>query len=167
MQDRKPFVDRFKIIIELEDYTLANLSQMSRQFRLTVFPYDNINFKIHELLAENCRQTPRTVIRLTEALVYLGNLTTVLKSFGIIKNGYTNKDLQVLRYLNLNEKGIGLQGLTSYLGTSATNYTHQIEPYLLKNELLIRTARGRKLTEKGKIKIKELEDLLISQSTLF
>jgi holliday junction DNA helicase RuvB len=51
-----------------------------------------------------------------------------------------------------------LQGLASYLGDSAENYVYDIEPYLLRNGLIIRTPRGRKITEKGKTKIEELTE---------
>jgi holliday junction DNA helicase RuvB len=160
LADRRPFVDRFKIIIELEDYTIRDIFKISRQYNDTVFPFgkDFQHDNIHEIIALNARGTPRTAIRLLEATIYLnGDIKQVLNNFSIIKNSYTLKDLKVLNYINLNEKGVGLQGLSSYLGTSTTNYMQEIEPYLLKNELIIRSPRGRKITEKGKEMIDELQ----------
>ena len=164
ISDRRPFVDRFKIILELEDYTLDELSGMSKQYRFVVFPKDHVSPELHNIIAKNCRNNPRTSIRLTEALVYIKNISIVLKNFNIIKDGYTKKDLAALKYIALNEKGVGLQGLVAYLGTAPQTYMFNIEPYLLKNKLLIRSPRGRKLTNLGLAKIKELEEGEISHA---
>lgn len=158
IEDMRPFVDRFRLPIELEDYKDNEIALLSRQYRLNAFPHDNMPLALHNIIARNARKTPRIAIRLTEATCYLKDLNKVLYNFNIIKDGYTHKDLKTLKYIALNEKGVGLQGLVSYLGTSAKNYSHEIEPYLLKNQLLIRTPRGRKITPEGLIKIQELEN---------
>ena len=168
IKDRKPFMDRFKIIIELEDYTILELAKLTQQFRKMSFPMDdNIPIEFYTTIAANCRLTPRTAIRLLEALIYLdNNIDVVLNNYDIIENGYTQKDLKILKYIAINEKGIGLQGLVSYLETSDDNYLKFIEPYLLKNELVLRTARGRKITDKGKALVKKLELKLKQRSTV-
>ena len=153
-----PFVNRFKIPIELEDYNLEELAVMAEQYALSVFPRDEVDSSLYKIIAENSRGNPRTVIRLTEALVYMKDINKVLRNFGIIKNGYTDKDLKILKYVSLNDKGVGLQGLASYIGTSATNYLVRFEPLLLKKGLILRTPRGRKICPEGLEKIKELEN---------
>ena len=156
IKDRKPFYDRFKIIVELEDYTISNLGEIGKQYKTKMFPKDKIDDKLYRLVAENSRYTPRTMIRLTEALVYFnGNLTTVLRNFGIIKNGYTIKDKKLLGYL-AKCNVVGLQGLAAFLETSTINYQYEIEPYLIKNEVIIRTPRGRAISEKGRVVLKSL-----------
>ena len=105
--------------------------------------------------------------RLTEATIYLnGDINTVLDNFSIIKEGFTHKDLRVLKYITQNEKGVGLQGLASYLDTSAENFCFEIEPYLLKNHLIMRTPRGRRITNSGVEFIKELEAELAKKKML-
>jgi len=157
LKDRRPFFDRFKIVIELEDYTVDDMVKIISQYKNQVFPVDNIFDPIYEKIAKNSRNTPRTAIRLLEATIYLNNVDKALYNFGIIKDGYTLKDLKVLEYINKNEKGVGVQGLSSYLGTSQENYIYDIEPFLLSNGLIIRTPRGRKITQDGIDKIKELK----------
>jgi len=158
IRNRKPFYDRFKIIIELEDYTEEDLIQIAKQYQERVFNED-LEEDIYKTLAKNCRGTPRTLIRLLEATNYFDkNVKEVLESFGIIKDGFTYKDLKILKYIAQNEKGIGLQGLISYLDTSRYNYLYEIEPYLLKNNCIVRTPRGRKITERGLEIIKMLEE---------
>ena len=93
-----------------------------------------------------------------ESTIYLeGNIAQALDNCGIIDDGYTNRDLKILKYIEENEKGVGVQGLAAYLGISADNYMYEIEPYLLQTGLILRSPRGRKITEKGKEKIKELD----------
>jgi len=157
IQTRKPLVDRFKIQIELEDYTFSDLTDMSLLYQKKLFPNDILKSGTVDLICYNCRNTPRKLIRLLEATVYFNqDIKEVLNCFNIIKNGFTYKDLEILKYLTLNDKGIGLQGLAAYLDTSQANYLFEVEPYLLKQKAILRTPRGRKITEQGVELIKEL-----------
>jgi Holliday junction DNA helicase RuvB len=151
LKKRKPFYDRFKIVIELEDYTDQELVTIAKQYRSRVFSTDKeIDDTIYLSLAQNCRATPRHLIRLLEATIYFHlDIKTVFKNFNIITGGFTTKDLHILKYVVQNEKGVGLQGLASYLDTSVANYLYEIEPYLLKSGLILRTPRGRKITQRG------------------
>lgn len=158
IKNRKPFYDRFKIIIELEDYKQDELVTIAKQYSQTVFPIELVPEPIYASLAENSRNTPRHLIRLLEATIYFDmDLPKVLQSFRILKKGYTEKDLKILKYIVQNDKGVGLQGLASYLDTSTANYLHEIEPYLLMNNAILRTPRGRKITQAGMNLITELE----------
>jgi Holliday junction DNA helicase RuvB len=160
IKDRRPFVDRFKVRIELEDYTLGDLARVARQYRNMVFPNDEVDPTVYDILAANCRHTPRLLISMMELCVYSKSDTdSVLDSYGILYEGFTRRDMKVLQYLAHNTKGVGLQGLVSYLGTSADNYQHDIEPYLLHNGLLVRTPRGRKITVYGETILKKLESM--------
>ncbi len=155
---RRPFVDRFKVPIELADYTLSELAILVKQYKMVSFPHDILDNIIYDEIASNCRRTPRIAIRLLESCVYLkGDIQKVLRNFDIITQGYTLKDLEILKYIELNEKGVGLLGIASYMGTSVNNYTQMWEPYLLRNHLILRTPRGRRISDAGKIKIIELE----------
>ena len=156
LETRRPFYDRFKIVIELEDYTLEDMIKIIKQYKENSFP-DYIDEKIYEVIAKNSQGIPRKAIRLLDATIYFGgDVQEVLKSFGIIKDGYSLKDLKVLEYLFQNQKGVGIQGISSYLNTSTQNYLYEIEPYLLKNNIIIRTPRGRKISDKGIQLIQEL-----------
>lgn len=158
IEKERPFVDRFEVILELQDYTIDELALLIRQYRNMSFPKDQFDVNHYKIIAENARLTPRIAIRLTKATIYLhGDLEKVLYNHSIIAEGYTEKDLIVLKFLNNEPKGSGLSGIAQKLDTSASNYMQQIEPYLVRNNLISRTPRGRKLTQKGLNKIKELE----------
>jgi Holliday junction DNA helicase RuvB len=149
LKDRRPFYERFRIPIELEDYTPKDLSTIGEQFQQNKFPTEKLNRRVLTIIAQNSRLTPRTTIRLTEATIYFkGDIQTVLNNFSIIYNGYTKRDLKLLGYLS-KQKVIGLQGLATYLDTSIQNYLYEVEPYLVKTEMIIRTPRGRSISDKG------------------
>jgi Holliday junction DNA helicase RuvB len=157
IENRKPFYDRFKLIIELDEYSQIDLIEIGKQYVQKVFPGDELIDEMYMVLASNCRGNPRSMIRLLDATIYFdGKVLEVLDSFNILKHGYTKKDLKVLEYITLNENGVGLNGLANYLGTSASNYMYEIEPFLLRNGLVVRTPKGRRITDLG---IEVLEDL--------
>jgi len=162
IQNRKPFYDRFKILLELEHYNLKELEVIIKNYLYQSFPEEQFHFSKIKQIARNCRLTPRIGIKLSEAMVYYdGNLKEVLKNFNIVKDGYTLSDYKVLDYLDKHKK-IGLQALCSYLQTSPKNYLYNIEPYLLTNETIIRAGSGRQITSKGKILTSSLKKGLVN-----
>ncbi len=144
-----PLFDRFKIPLELEDYTQDEMVLIGKQYKEKKFYLDNVSEECYNTLASNSRLVPRHMIRLLEATVYMGDVNTALSNFGIIKDGFTDKDLKVMQYLQSAPKGVGLQSIASYLGTAVENYLYQVEPYLLQSGMIVRTSRGRKITDKG------------------
>lgn len=148
IENRKPFFDRFKLILELEDYEVNDLIQITKQYKNQMFIKDKIHGKVYRIIAKNSKFTPRNSIRLLEATIYTGDIYKVLDNFNIVKNGYTKKDFKLLEYLKVNGI-VGMQGIVSYLATSQANYLYEIEPYLLKTGLIVRTARGRKISNEG------------------
>jgi Holliday junction DNA helicase RuvB len=160
LQKKKPFCKRFKLVIDLdlEKYTLEDLMLIAKQYKERVFSNDKVNVDFYVTVAVNCRNNPRALINLLEAGIYFnGNLKGVLESFGIIKNGFTHRDLTILKYIALNKNGVGLQTLANYLVTPQLNYVYNIEPYLLENELILKTGKGRMITDRGIEFIKILE----------
>ena len=166
IKSRKPFYDRFKIIIELEDYSKSDIVKIGSSYNKKVFPKDKLSRKVYMVLSENSRNTPRKMIRFVEATIYFdGNFVEVLKNFNVISKGYTNEDLKTLTYISQNKGGVGLNGIASYLGTSNENYSYMIEPFLLQNGLITRTPKGRKITELGIKELKKLEKIIKRKET--
>jgi len=161
LKNRRPFYDRFKIIIELEDYNITDIMGITKQYKKMLFESEDIKSSVYKEIAMNSRGTPRTSLRLLEASVYYnGNIKEVLKNCNIIKDGFTSKDLKILKYIASNTAGVGLQGLASYLETSIENYLYLVEPYLLTSHAIMRTPRGRKITDAGINLIKDLSGCL-------
>lgn len=146
----RPFYDRFKDIIQLEDYNIDDIFKIVKQYNYKVYPTDILSDDIYILIAKNSKGIPRAAIRLLDATIYFNHdAHNALRCFGIIKDGYTIQDLKTLKYIAQNDKGVGLQGIASYLGISETNYLYEIEPYLLQTNCIVRTPRGRKITNNG------------------
>lgn len=159
-KDRRPFFERFPLPIPLVGYDEKEISEIAKQYLTNTFPSDTLSDSIITTIGNNSRRTPRTALQLVDATIYAGNnVQRALDNRDIIKDGYTRADLKVLKYVKKNENGVGLQGIVSYLETSGENYLYDIEPFLLTNDLILRTPRGRKITEEGKKKIEELEKI--------
>lgn len=159
LQKCRPFYDRFKIPIELEEYSDDELFNIGKQYKDKTFPHDSLSDDIIMKLAKSSRGTPRVMLRLVEATIYFEqDYKTVFENFHIIKYGYTHKDLKVLEYLDMNERGAGLQSICAYLDIPSASYLYDIEPYLLRGGLITRGARGRKISDKGKILMEELQN---------
>ena len=153
----KPFVDRFKIQHTLEDYTLNELVTILKQYKERLYGKEKVNDEIFVQVARNCRATPRIGIRLLESYLFMNqDLKTVLETYDIIKNGITKEDIKVLQYLNQFPKGVGVQTISGYLGTSEQNYVYIIEGYLLQQGLITKMRTGRIITDKGKEFLNEI-----------
>lgn len=155
----KPLVDRMKIQKTLEPYTIEDMIRLASQYTQKTFANEKIDANIYNTIAENCRLTPRIAIRYLESYVYMEtNIEEVLQSYDIVKDGFTIHDIKVLELLNSHEKGVGLQAIAGYLGTSEENYLYSIEHYLLYNGFIVRLPRGRIISEKGKKFYKDIKD---------
>ena len=78
-----------------------------------------------------------------------GSTEDVANIFDIkYSNGYTKKDEKLIKYLSSN-KVSGIQGICSYLDINQDYYLNELEPLLLRDNIIVRTPRGRKLSEIG------------------
>lgn len=153
----KPLVERMKIQNTLENYTANDLVRIIKQFKEKTFSKENINDDVYELIANNCRNTPRMGLRILENYIFMGKtIQEVLHAEGIIKEGLTVEDIRVLQLLSEQKNGVGVKAIASYLGTSEENYLYKHEQYLLAKKLITITSR-RIITTKGKEFLKCLE----------
>jgi len=147
----KPFIDRMKIHITLQNYNIEEMKRIIKQYKTKLFPNIKISEEVYTILAKNSRLTPRKANRLTESLIYIGDINKTLEVYDIIdkERGLTKIDIRILDYLSANDK-VGMQGLCAYLDTSQANYMYQYEPYLIQLGLISRTPRGRSISDKGR-----------------
>lgn len=155
----KPLVDRMKIQKTLDDYSIEELTILTKQYKDKTFPTHQIDNDIYLKIAKNCRGTPRIAIRWIESHIFMQcSIEEVFSSYNIIKDGITTDDIKVLKLLNEKEKGVGLKAISAYLGTSEENYLYQIEGYLIQKGLLTISSR-RQITDKGKLFLEELQNI--------
>jgi holliday junction DNA helicase RuvB len=146
----KPLVDRCKIQKTLDPYSIDELSTLLKQYQKKTFKNVNIEESVFVLLAKNARGTPRIGIRLLESFIYMQKpLEQVFKAYNIVKDGITTEDVKVLKLLEDNPKGIGLNSICAYLQTSVENFMYQQENYLIELGLMT-IGNRRQITSAGK-----------------
>ncbi len=77
--------------------------------------------------------------------------TAALKMLGVDHLGLDPQDRKYLEtILRVFHGGpVGVEAVAHTLNTACDTLTDEVEPFLLRTELVVRTPRGRKLTSKG------------------
>lgn len=145
-----PFKSRFRHIY-LSDYNLKDMSLIVKNAFKRV--KTNISLNAVEEIAKRSKLNPRTAlsilkfvkeVQITENIKIISKNKTleILNILGINELGLTEMDLKYLEALRY-DKPIGLKSLASILSLDEQTIEEQIEPYLLKERMIERTARGR------------------------
>ena len=71
------------------------------------------------------------------------------KNLGIDSIGLTKTELRILRTLNDRKEPIGLDNLAIVCNESSKNIKNTIEPYLIQRGFIVRSGKGRVITDKG------------------
>jgi Holliday junction DNA helicase RuvB len=156
-----PLIERFGIDQELREYTNSELVEIIHR---TAKIYDiSIEEEAAVSLAQRSRGTPRKANKLlkrvidfacVESVENIENnfLKNILKNeLNIDENGLEEKDIRILKtlYYDFENRAVGLKNLASSISENIDTLEYSIEPYLIKNKLIVRTSRGRKITKKG------------------
>ncbi len=155
-----PLRSRFGLVCRLELYSVSELVKVaeavSRKLEL------KIDGEGLELLARCGRGTPRILIQVLKrvrdyAVVHGWKVVDrekaerVLKELGIDSYGLDRLDRKILQTIADKFKGgpVGLNTLATVLKEDVDTIENVHEPYLIEMGFLIRTPRGRRITEKG------------------
>ena len=168
-----PLRDRFGIVNKLEFYSDNELQRIVKRTAqvLDMFIDDDAAME----LARRSRRTPRIANRLFKrvrdfALVegegYI-NLEITLKSLDrlkVDKYGLDNIDIDYLNALitKFNGGPVGIETIATAIGEEVTTIEDIVEPFLLQEGFIKRTARGRVATEKAYKHLK-----IVNQGSLF
>lgn len=155
-----PLRNRFPIQIKLEDYSLESIQEMtSRNF-------ERMRKKITDeavvLLAQSSRKNPRILKnncrRVLDYAIYknlenidIYDVLEVLKQLKIYDDGLNYIDIELMRtmFYKFNNRPISMDTIALVLGENKHDITTIYEPYLVENGYILRTRKGRILTEKG------------------
>jgi Holliday junction DNA helicase RuvB len=156
-----PLRDRFGISQKIEFYTNDELKQIIVNFSRLINL--NLDDEASHNLSRISRGTPRIALRLLRRVrdyaqvvektdVISQNLVKkALNSYQIDEKGLDSLDRQYLSLLNLNKSiPTGLDSIAAGLGDDSSMLELVVEPYLIQIGFLIRTPRGRLLTNLGK-----------------
>ncbi|BDQ27795.1 hypothetical protein ASB1_14710 [Helicobacter heilmannii] len=153
-----PLRDRFGMHFRMEFYSIEELQAIITQASLKL--NKPIETPASLEIAKRCRGTPRIALRLlkrvrdfadsfSEAQINLKTTQHALEALGVDAHGLDSLDL---RYLNLlvGAKGrpLGLNTLAASMHEDESTLEEVIEPFLLANGYLERTAKGRIATPK-------------------
>ncbi len=154
-----PLRDRFGMHFRLNFYTDNELSQIVTQAskKLDKVTAKDASFEI----ARRSRGTPRVALRLLkrvrdfaevedEDTIEIHRCKYALDELGINDKGFDEMDLKLLELLLSNKgKPMGLNTIAAALSEDEGTIEDAIEPYLLANGYIQRTARGRVATIKS------------------
>ena len=159
-----PLRSRFRQILELQPYTVADLQQIVSGLA------KKLGFTLPDDLALDIARRSRGTARVAISHlmwcrdVVQGDggvatpelLHTAFELKGVDTQGLTQTDREYLRRLIESEEAVGLDTLASVLGESIATITETIEPFLLREGFVTRTARGRIATDKARALIQEV-----------
>ncbi|MGQ4893381.1 MAG: Holliday junction DNA helicase RuvB C-terminal domain-containing protein [Candidatus Njordarchaeia archaeon] len=155
----KPFVDRFKLLLQFEIYSDDEIAQIlsftAERLELTFDP------KAIELLASRSRGVPRIA---NKFLLFARDVACALYDTqhisvecveemfninNIDKYGLTRLDRKVLSYLAEVKRPIGLGAIAQAVDEDKVTIENSVEPWLVRQHLVVRTPNGRQITEEG------------------
>ncbi|RUM51015.1 MAG: Holliday junction branch migration DNA helicase RuvB [Hydrogenothermus sp.] len=155
-----PLLSRFGIILQFDFYDENSLSQIIKKSaeKLGIKITDEASLEI----AKRSRGTPRIANRLIKRIEDFAvvknkeeiDLKLVLEAFeflGIDEYGLDFKDREYLKVLAFNFEGkpTGIKTLCIALSEEQDTIEQVIEPYLIKIGFIIKTPKGRVITERG------------------
>jgi Holliday junction DNA helicase RuvB len=154
-----PFRARFGVLERLDPYPASDILEIvHRSAKLLDLPLDA---PAAELISQRARGTPRVANRILRRLRDVaqvkgkGKLTVALAEQGLIMlgidaQGLTELDRRILKIIADQGGGpIGLKTIAVAVGEEEDTIEDTYEPHLIREGLLAKTPRGRKLTEKA------------------
>lgn len=153
------FRDRLRLHLRIEPYSINDSTRIAENAlgKMGI----QVSSKAASCIAKRGRGVPRRIIGLCEQIrdVVLAagkSVATVelcdeaFNNFGIDSIGLTVQDYELLECLNKFKTPVGLKTIAALINESAEVIEEMLEPYLLKENLISRTPRGRIITEAGK-----------------
>jgi Holliday junction DNA helicase RuvB len=154
----EPFRARFGLLEKLEWYPVEDLMRiLKRSAKLLKIEIDDESCR---LLGERARGTPRIAnryLRRVRDLAQVKGAKSVtaaiaresLGMLGVDEAGLEEMDRRILRALVRSAIPVGIKSLAVAVGEEEGTIEEVYEPYLIQNDFLVRTARGRRATEKA------------------
>ena len=166
-----PLRDRFGIVHRLEYYKEPEIAQIIA--RTSKILGTKIQPEALELLSARSRLTPRIANRLFrrvrdyadvngDGIVDVEIAKSALSLMEIDHLGLDPADRNMLKLMweNYGNKPVGLSTISALTGDETTTIEEFYEPYLLQMGLIMRTPKGRVVTEKGKKHLQKSQTMI-------
>jgi Holliday junction DNA helicase RuvB len=153
-----PLRDRFGMHFRMQFYTHEELAKIIQIASLKLDKECDIDASLE--IAKRSRGTPRIALRLLkrvrdyaevedESIINIDRCRYALDELGVNELGFDEMDLRFLEIITSNRgKPMGLSTLAAALSEDEYTIEDAIEPYLLANGYIERTAKGRVATAK-------------------
>ncbi len=151
-----PLIDRCQADIVLEPYRPEDIKLILKQYNDKIYNV-NISEEVYDLLSKNTRLTPRIALAFFDDFIVCKDIQKVLSAHRIIKDGLTTSDILILKHLKEVGKPVGIETLAMIIGVTRVDFNYCIEPFLINQGYMSRTARGRILTLKGEQLLQEIK----------
>src|ERR1039457_606720 len=159
-----PLRSRFRQVLELHPYSETELQTIVTNSAM------RLGFELEpDLALEIARRSRGTARIAVNNLLFFrdvvqgdGDIPTMplldqaFELKGVDKHGLTRADREYLRILIDAADAVGVETLATALGESVETMTESIEPFLVRQGLIQRTARGRVSTEKARQTLMEV-----------
>ncbi|WP_406613782.1 Holliday junction branch migration DNA helicase RuvB [Mycoplasma corogypsi] len=156
----QPLKDRFGYLARVVDYTDENINQIIEKTS-----QDN-NIEISKnsisLISKYSRQTPRLANNLlfrvndfaiseNSGIIDTKIIHTTFKSLDLYEYGLTKDHIEYMQilYEGFDELSVALDTICGLVLHSKETIVNEIEPILLFHKFILKTSRGRKITQKG------------------
>lgn len=151
------FLDRIDFKIKFVAYKIPQLVTILKQVHQQLYNDKQVSDGEFTALASNCKLNPRTAIALLRLLVVDGNMQHILDINQIVKDGLTEEDVAILRFLAEQKRPVGTAVIATKMDMRAKEYEFQYEPYLFKQGYLSRTP-SRAITDTGREFLSSVEE---------
>lgn len=147
-----PFEERFGIVVNITEYTEKEISKIL-EYSLKKCKIE-LDKEIIKMIATRSKGIPRLAKRILSRFLdyYLINNddpNKILRKIGVFDKGLNQIDLEYLNCVNEKEK-LSLKTISQILNVDEKTITDKIEPFLIKNNFIIKTISGRIITDSGK-----------------
>jgi len=161
----KPLRDRFKLVLQFDYYTNAELTVMLKQRSVKLgWQVDDTN--LFDLIAQRSRGTPRIALRILEEvrrvarsqgdeILTIEHFNIACKLEGLDTLGLGHIERKYLCILAQQAEPVRLNVLASQIGLAPKTVATTIEEFLLRAGLIGKTDKGRMITGDG---LRHLQD---------
>jgi Holliday junction DNA helicase RuvB len=155
----KPLQDRFIVQLELDKYSAADLLEIAANYAT------KLGLQFHpaaiQSLVDRCKHTPRILLNNLKLVRDLcltkqtscATLVEVQKTLDLLEideRGLNSQDRRYLAFLVSQTEPVGLETIASALNIAVETIVNNVEPYLLQEQLILKTPKGRVINEGSK-----------------
>lgn len=151
-----PLLNRFPIQFYLKEYTIDEMEKIiklaSQKLKI------NLDESCTKLLSTHCKNNPRIAINLIKRVndyyllenekLTVESIGEILKKIGIVEYGLNQIDIDYLKTLE-DGKSKGVESIFQMTGIPVRTLIVNVEPTLIKLGLIMKTTKGRTITQKG------------------